>query len=67
MDYDNSIKLIITDIQHAYVSHRESGKSRKEIIELLLEEYEGGLNDDDERVAVLIGVSLSLCKKKGIV
>lgn len=61
---DNSISLLVIDIEREYVKYRESGKTRAQAIELLRDEYDQELQDDEERIAVLIGLSLSLCKKK---
>ena len=64
MRNDNSIGYIVTDIQKAYIKYRESGKTRAEAIGLIRHEYNQELQDDEERIAVLIGLSLSLCKNK---
>ena len=60
----NNFNVIIEDILKKYVKHRKMGRSRAEAIELIRDEYSYELQDADDRVAVLIGLSLSLCKKK---
>ena len=63
MDREN-ITLLIEEIQQQYVSCRRRGCTRDEAITLIREEYECELNDDDDRIAVLIGLALALCKRK---
>lgn len=60
----NSLNLIIESVQKQYVKHRKIGRTRAEAIELIRAEYAQELQDADDRLAVLIGLSLSLCKKK---
>ena len=54
---------IIKDIETQYVRYRKKGNSRSETIEAIRSEYAQGLKDADDRVAILIGLSLALCKK----
>ena len=60
----NVLSPIIDDVQTQYVKHRRTGKSRTTAIELIHEEYIHELQDVDDSLAVLIGLSLALCKKK---
>jgi hypothetical protein len=55
------------DIQEEYINYRKNGKNRAETIELLRHEYSGELQDDDDRLAVLIGLSLALCNKNELI
>ena len=55
---------LIVDIREEYINYRKSGKGRAETLELIRNEYGGELQDDDDRLAVLIGLSLGLCNKK---
>ena len=54
---------LIVDIQEEYIDYRKSGKGREETLELIRNEYNGELQDDDDRLAVYIGLSLGLCNK----
>ena len=60
----NSFTLTIQDIQWYYKGYRTKGKDRATAIAMILDDYENELEDDDEKIAVLIGLSLALCKKK---
>ena len=42
---------LIVDIQEEYIDYRKSGKGRKETLELIRNEYNGELQDDDDRLA----------------
>lgn len=59
----NSLSPIIDDIQKQYTKYRKTGKTRATAVELIREKYPQELQDEDDRLAVLIGLSLSLCKK----
>jgi len=59
--------LIIKDIEQLYVSHRKAGKGRTEAIEQIRKEYADALQDEEDRFAILLGLSLALCKKKEMV
>ena len=54
---------LIVDIQEEYIDYRKSGKGREETLELIHNEYNGELQDDDDRLAVYIGLLLGLCNK----
>lgn len=60
----NYLNPIIDDVKKRYVKYRRIGKNRTTAIELIHEDYSDELHDEDDRLAVLIGLSLSLCKKK---
>lgn len=60
----SNINLIIGDVKEAYVKYRKKGQGREEAIQSIREFYEQELQDDEDRVAVLIGMSQALCKKK---
>lgn len=64
MEMKNGLNLIIGDVQKQYVRHRKKGRTREEAIERIRAEYEQELCDEDDKLAVLIGLSLALCKKK---
>lgn len=55
---------IIEDVGILYWGQRKSGKSRAEAIDHIKTAYREALQDEDDRVAVLIGLALALCKKK---
>lgn len=59
----NGLNPIINDILKRYVKYRRTGKNRATAIEFIREDYAEELQDEDDRLAVLIGTSLSLCKK----
>ena len=54
---------LVKELETEYIKHRKMGSSRSEAIELLRNKYAEELEDMDERVIVLIGLSLALCKK----
>ena len=58
---------IIHEIQHRYVNYRKTGKTRSEAIQIIRENYSQELLDEDDKIAVLIGLSLSLCKKRELI
>lgn len=58
---------IAGDVQREYVKYRRAGKSRAAAIEQIFENYTNELEDEDDRLAVLIGLSLALCKKNEFV
>ena len=60
----NSANSIIEDVQNRYIKYRRIGKNRAVAIELIHEDYTEELQDEDDRLAVLMGLSLSLCKKR---
>lgn len=55
---------MIKDVEEMYVKYRKKGCTRSEAIELIRHQYACELEDDDDRVVILIGISLALCKKK---
>lgn len=63
----NNLSPIIDDVQKKYNKYRKTGKTRATAIELIREDYSQELQDEDDRLAVLIGLSLSLCTKKELV
>ena len=58
---------LIVDIREEYINYRKSGKGRAETLELIRNKYSGELQDDDDRLAVLIGLSLGLCNKNELI
>ena len=54
---------IIKDVETQYVRYRKKGNTRSETIEAIRSEYAQELEDADDRVAILIGLSIALCKK----
>ena len=67
MKTQDSFYLIIKDIEKQYIKYRKLGRTRAEAIELIRQEYARELQDADDRLAVLIGLSLALCKKKELI
>jgi hypothetical protein len=59
-----NLQWLADDIQKKYTSYRRAGKSRIIAIKLIREEYFQELQDEDDRLPILVGISLSLCKKK---
>lgn len=55
---------LIWDVQNQYVKYRLSAKNRETAINFIFNDYAQELQSDDEKVAVLIGLSLSLCRTK---
>ncbi|MBQ8611621.1 MAG: hypothetical protein IJ412_07945 [Oscillospiraceae bacterium] len=62
LDYEN-IRLISSDIKQTYVAYRKNGYSRVDAIARIHEENACALEDDDDRIAVLAGVTTALCSK----
>ena len=58
---------LIVDIQKIYIDQRRNGKGREETIDWIKAEYCTELQDDDDRLAVLIGLSLALCNKNELI
>ena len=58
---------IIDSIHNQYIKYRKMGKSRNETIEFIRDKYIHEMQDPEDRIAVLIGLFLSLCKKKELV
>ena len=67
MKTQDSFYLIIKDIEKQYIKYRKLGRTRAEAIELIRQEYARELQDADDRLAVLIRLSLALCKKKELI
>ena len=63
----DSIRLTMREIQQEYRAYRAMGENRDDAVRHLLRDYEMELEDDDERIAVLIGISLALCKKNEMI
>lgn len=55
---------IIVDIQSQYEKLRRAGKSRSAAICAIKQSYALELQDDDDKLTVLIGLVFSLCKKR---
>lgn len=64
MTIKKSLNPVIENIKKQYKNHRKMGRTREDAIMLIRNEYVQELNDEDDRLAVLIGLSLALCKKK---
>lgn len=67
MEYQNTFHPILEDVQKQYVKYRKNGETRAAAIERIREDYAQELQDNDDRLAVLLGLSLSLCKKRELV
>ena len=63
MDSQNNLIMISEQIQSEYKQYRKDGYSRNDAILLIREEYNCELQDDEDRIAVLIGIVMALCKK----
>lgn len=64
MKESDKLQSCINDTMSRYKRYRSIGKSRNEVISLLKEEFSAELEDDDDRVAVLIGLTHALCQKR---
>lgn len=64
MAYQNELSPIIADVQERYIQYRRQGKTRAAATELIRADYAQELQDEDDRIGILIGLSLSLCRKK---
>lgn len=64
MKEQNCFSPLIDDIQAQYKRYRTSGKNRAESVAIIESSYATELQDDDDHVAVRIGIALSLSKKK---
>jgi len=64
MDINENIVLIAEDVKLDYENYRKKGHSRDTAISLIRKDYSCELHDDDDRIAVLSGLVLVLCKKK---
>ncbi|MBQ8812970.1 MAG: hypothetical protein IJZ85_00525 [Lachnospiraceae bacterium] len=67
MAIQNGFYLIIKDVEKLYVNFRRSGKSRDDALKVIRDDYVQELQDADDRLPVLIGLSLALCKKKELI
>ena len=67
MAIQNSFYLIVKDVEKLYISFRKAGKNRKEALDVIRDDYAQELQDADDRLSVLIGLSLALCKKKELI
>jgi len=63
----NSFPYIIQDVQWYYRGYRIKGEDRATAIAMIREDFENELEDDDDRIAVLIGLSFALCKRKELI
>ena len=64
MKESDKLQSYISDTLARYKRFRSIGKSRNEAISLVKEEFSEELEDDDDRVSVLIGLSHALCQKQ---
>lgn len=67
MSFITKQKLITNEIQKQYVKYRKNGTTRDEAIRLLRQLYVQELQDTDDRIFVLIGLSLSLSKNNELI
>lgn len=61
---DDTINLIIKDIQNLYRNYRIRGDGRNNAISRIKEQYVAELQDADDQFAVVLGIALSLCERK---
>lgn len=64
MTMHNTLSPLVDDVQKQYVGHRKSGKNRAVAIDLVCKSHAQELHDPDDRLAILVGITLSLYKKK---
>lgn len=60
----NNYSPIIGDIQKEYNDYRAAGKSRADAVHAIKADYAAELRDEEDGAAVMIGLSLSLCRKR---
>ena len=54
---------LIDDIKREYEVHRKNGKTREESVIHIRDDYADAMEDDEDKLAILIGLCLGLCKK----
>ena len=64
MQNNREIEAIFIEVLEEYQALRTLGKSRDDAIREIRYRYSKELCDDDDRVAILCGLSLALCRKK---
>jgi hypothetical protein len=64
MKGENSVDLIVNEVQKEYTSLRTSEKSRATAISMIIDSYGEATQDEEDYAAVIIGLVLALCKKK---
>ena len=64
MKGENSIALIVNEVQKEYTNLRASGKDRATAISMLKDSYNKEMQDEEDYAAIIIGLFLALCKKK---
>lgn len=60
----NEFAPIISDVQKEYFRYRKLGENRQSAITKVKALYANEMCDDDDSLAVLIGLALALSKKK---
>lgn len=63
MRHKNINNPIINDVQKQYVKYRKSGKNRTVAIQEVRNDFASELQDEDDRLAVLLGLFFALCNK----
>ena len=53
----------IDDMKREYEAYRKMGKTRAETVAYMRDDYAEAMEDDEDRLAILIGLCLGLCKK----
>ena len=64
MNNEHNFVLIVNEVQKQYMNLRTLGKNRETAIATIKHNYIEAMQDEDDSMAVMIGVVLSLCKKK---
>lgn len=64
MQTNNEMLLIAHEIMEQYVNYRTKGTSRAEAIRIIRKQYSDELLDEDDRLAVMIGIGIALCSRK---
>lgn len=64
MKKEHDLNLMSNDVQKQYANLRKSGKSRDAAITIIKRTYAEATEDEEDSLAVMIGLALSLCKKK---
>lgn len=64
MKFTVELNPLTVEVTDQYISLRKQGKNRTDAISLIQEGYSADLNDVDNRIFVLLGIAIALCKKK---
>jgi len=65
--FKNNTNMYVKDIQKEYKEYREKGETRESTLAILRRKYQTELEDEDDRLFILLGLVLALCKKKELI